>query len=172
MIRSKIDWSAIVLLVLGLVAGAAIIFLAVSDWMKVEPEFSLLARVFSLVSGLVVLSFIMAFVLPKAEAVEIGERELVFQHILTRRKSLLATNDIDGFKAKGNSRLIYEIHIIVDGIIAHQLSSNFIKNYDEVRTELEKRLTVLETDDWDRMRAAVKQFRTRRKRGRERHNLD
>jgi hypothetical protein len=46
--------------------------------------------------------------------------------------------------------------IIIDGKPRHRISSNYVKNYDTIRAQLKKKLTILEIDDFENMRSIVK----------------
>jgi len=160
MTKSKFDFLSVFLLLFATLCGTGLLTWTTYDWFSSDKSLGLFQRIlFTTISAIVTPLFI-GLEFPKLESLEIDDKKIILKNLLTGTRKVILIEEIDGFKttskwSKGG--LFYEVVIIVKGKPFHKISSNYIKNYDKIRTELTKRLTLLFIDAPEDMRHFVKQ---------------
>lgn len=144
--KSKPDFLGVLLVLIGTVASIGIFIWSMLDWMTGNPAISTLLRaVFMIISGPASIAFIW-LEFPKLKSIEVNDQTIIVTNLITRATKQISIEETDGFTttskmAKGGP--VYEITIICRGRIFQKISSNYIKNYDQIRAELGKRLKPL-----------------------------
>ena len=160
MTKTKIDISGVLILGIGTVCSTGLLAWMIYEWIVPTGDLGLTQRIFfTTLSGLIT-PLIWTIEIPKLKSVEIHRDRIVTQSLLTGINRKIWFTTIDGLKTTSNwikGGRTYEIVIIVDGRPFHKISSNYIKNYDIIRAELKKRLTILDANDFESMRSVIKE---------------
>lgn len=160
MTKTKIDNFGVLLLIIGTVCSTGLLIWMTYEWVAAEKSIGLIQRIFFTVLSGIVTPLIWGIEIPKLKSVEIDNDRIIIRNLLTRARKEIPIDTIDGLKttskwAKGGP--VYEVVIVINGKPFHKISSNYIKNYDNIRAELRKRLTILSADDFEKMRSVVKE---------------
>ncbi len=160
MTKTKIDNFGVLLIIIATVCSTGLLIWMIYEWLAPQKSIGLPQRVFfTALSGLVT-PLIWRIEIPKLKSLKIDNDRIIIQNLLTKTRREIQIDTVDGLKitskwAKGGP--VYEITIVVNKIQFHKISSNYIKNYDTIRAELKKRLTILSTEEFEHMRSVVKE---------------
>ena len=127
--------------------------------MAPQKKIELLQRIFFTALSGILTPLIWQIEIPKVKSVEIAADRIIIQNLFTRTKKEISFDLVNGLKTTSNwtrGGPVYEIIIIVNGKPLHKISTNYIKNYDTIRTELTRRFTVLHADDFENMTRVIK----------------
>ena len=159
MIKSKADFLSIFLLLIATLSAIGLLIWSTIDWLTLNKTFGLIPRILLTAVSVLGTGIFIWFEFPKLKSIEINDKAIILRNILTRNRQDISINEIDGFMttskwAKGGP--VYEIILVLDGQPFQKLSSNYIKNYDQIREGIKRRLTPLKVDDFENIRSIVK----------------
>ena len=152
MTKTRTDIYGVLILVIATVCSTALLIWMIYEWTSPQGNIGQLQRIlFSTISGLVT-PFLWTAEIPKLKSVTIDDKNITLKNLLTRTTKEISLSDLDGFKttnqwAKGGP--VYEIILFAKGRRLHDISSNYIKNYDEIRSALGKRLVSMGTEKFN-----------------------
>jgi hypothetical protein len=159
MTKTKIDYFGVLILIIGTVCSTGLLIWMTYEWISEEKSIDMLQKIFFTALSGILTPLIWTIEIPKVKSVEIAADRLVIQNLFTRTKKEIPFDLVDGLKTASNwtrGGRVYEIIIVVRGKSFHKISTNYIKNYDKIRTELTKRFTVLHADDLENIRSVIK----------------
>ncbi len=160
MMKSKTDFVSVFLLLIATLSAIGLFIWSTLDWMTLNKTFGLIPRILLTTLSAIGTTVFIWFEFPKLKSIEIGDKVIIIRNLLTTNKKEIPINKIDGFMttskwAKGGP--VYEIILVSSGRPFQKLSSNYIKNYDQIRAGVKKRLTSLKLDEFENMRSVVKE---------------
>jgi hypothetical protein len=150
--KTKIDFIGVLIILIVTVLLVSLLSWMSYEWFISEEKLGLAQRVLLTVITVTLTPLVFAVELPKLKTVEIDEEKIVLRNLVTGQRKEILIGDFDGFKtttqfARGGP--VYELILIINGRPFHDISSNYIKNYNEVRTELDKQLENLGTEKFE-----------------------
>lgn len=153
MTKTKPDTFGIAIVLFGTLLMIGIFIAATYEWatedLGIEPIQKIVLTVIAYVIGPIYI----LIELPKLKSVTVDNDEIEIKHLLTQRTKNYPIDNFDGFKTSTQSTarggLVYEIILFRQGRPIQVICSSYIKNYNEIRNELGKRLTNLGTDKFE-----------------------
>lgn len=143
MTKTKTDYYGVLLLLIGTMFSTGLLIYMTYEWITGQETIGLIQRIFFTSISVLMTALLWTIEIPKLKSVEIDDKRIKFKNLLTGATKEILVTDCDGFKTSSQSARggpVYEIIIFIKGKRFHDISSNYIKNYDEVRIGLGKRL--------------------------------
>jgi hypothetical protein len=153
--KTKTDYFGVVVLVIGSICSIGLLLWMIYEWITLQKNIALLQRILVTIISALVTPLLWAIELPKLKSVTIDNERITFKSLLTGATKEILLADFDGFKTMGQwtrSGPVYEIILFVNGKRFHDISSNYIKNYEEIKIELGKRLNNLGAEKFEYFR--------------------
>lgn len=149
MTKSKTDFYGVLLLVIATACLTGLFIWMIYIWISSQKSIGLIQRILLTTISTIVTPLLWKVEIPKLKSITIDDKKITLRNLLTRTTKEISINDFDGFKttsqwARGGP--VYEIILFIDGKQFHDISSNYVKNYDAIRIELGKRLTNMGTE--------------------------
>ncbi|EAZ79641.2 intimin [Algoriphagus machipongonensis] len=121
------------------------------EWVNNSDDLGFIQKVVLTGISFFITPLILKIELPKLKRVEIDETKITLTSLLTGRKKQFLTRELDGFKmslqyAKGGPT--YEIILIKNGRPIHGISSNYTKNFGEIKNKLKTQLKNLGIEEF------------------------
>lgn len=152
MTKTKTDFIGVLIILTVTVLLVALLTWMSYEWFISEEKLGLAQRILLTVITVTLTPLIFAIELPKLKTVEIDEEKIVLRSLMTGQRKEIHFGDFEGFKtttqfARGGP--VYELILVINGRPFHDISSTYIKNYNEVRTQLGKQLENLGTEKFE-----------------------
>jgi hypothetical protein len=145
-IKSKFDVFMATAIILATILCIGLLIWMIYEWIIDDGHIGLFQRIIITFFPALVLPLVVKIELPKIKRIEVHHKSIKIINPFIGRTRSIDFDRFDGYQTIihiTRSGLVKEIFLISENKVVHEISENYIKNYDEIKRVIARKLKYL-----------------------------